>query len=200
MSKFSEISKGTFARRRIELDVNGTKTPIDVRVLTPQEEADVLAQATAFARTRGVERPDEGDTLFDLGRWIYTAAIACVDVDSPENGPRPFFDGGVEQIINSKAITRTHLAYIFEHHELWQDECSPYEKKLNADELLQFAHRIAEGDIHPFVALPPATRWLLVRGLAVRLVSSLGPRSPYGFPSPESMSEPSSDTNEETRQ
>lgn len=193
MGKFSEVSKGTFARRRIELDIAGTKVPIDVRVLSPQEEADILAQATKFASDRGVERPDEGDSLFDLGRWIHTAVVACVDADSPENAPRPFFDGGVEQVTSSKAITRAHLAYIFEHHELWQDQCSPYEKKLNADELLQFAHRIAEGDIHPFVALPPVTRWLLVRGLAGRLVSLLAPKLPFGAPSPESTSEPSSE-------
>lgn len=186
MPKFSDIADGDRARKNVQLDV-GRDTPasIDVRVLRPDEEADVLAYALKFAKDRGVTDPRDGDALYDLGRWVRTAALACVDPESSKDDPKPFFDGGVEQILGSRRITREHLAFLYEHQEAWQDECSPYEKDVGASEMMVRTIAIAKGDTDPFVRMRPSTRFNFTRTLAARYLNSLAARSSSTPPSPE---------------
>lgn len=178
--RFSEVSKGTYARRSISLEMNGAQVALDIRVLSSDEEADALKGALEYAKEHGMTTAEAGDPLYDLGLWIHTAAVACVDSSSPADAPRPFFDGGVDQIRNSAVLTRTHLAFLYEHQEVWQNEVSPYERILDNDALMGRMYAVADGDLRPFVALPPRMRWLFVRGLAARHVTLLAAKSLSG--------------------
>lgn len=191
MGTFSQIVQGSYARREIELELDGQKVRLDVRVLRPDEEADVIADAIAYAKRHGHHDAKPGDTLYELGIWIHTAAKACVDHDSPKDDPKPFFDRGAEQIIQSKLITRMHLAYLYEQQETWQSECSPYERIMGDAELMARTQLVAQGDARPFVALPPYMRWLFVHGLASQLVSLREEKSRAGsrWPNPSDEGE-----------
>jgi len=189
MPKFSDVTAGTYARRTIELDINGRREKIDLRILTPDEEASVISGATAYAKEYGAEKMQPGEGLFDLGLWIHTAAVACIDNESSIDRPEPYFNGGPEQIRRSKLITRSHLAYIYENQEAWQTECSPYERVMDDAALMARIAPIAEGDIRPFVALPPFMRWLFTRGVAKQLVTLRAERLLLGGLSRETSEE-----------
>lgn len=179
MATFSEITSGVFARRTVHMDIAGQRRAIDVRVLGPDEEALVLEKARAFARERGVESPVDGDPLYDYGVWIHTCALGCVDSESPNDAPRPFFQS-VQEILASKRLTRSHIAYLHEMQSIWQDENSPYQRNLADADLVDRLEKIASGDIGPFAELPPVTRWLLVRTMAAEWTGSRADRSTSG--------------------
>jgi hypothetical protein len=191
--KFSDVNQGTFARRKVTLDLNGTPVELDVRVLNTNEEAAVVKGARAYAEEHGSPTPTDGDPAYQLGLWVHTAALACTDSTSPPNAPRPFFDGGVEQIRSSVVLTRLHLSYLYEHQALLQSEVSPYERVVDDESLMGRMYAIADGDPRPFVGLPPNMRWPFVRGLAARHVTLLAAKSLSGAPSSddaESVEEP----------
>jgi hypothetical protein len=181
--KFGDINQGTYARRAIKLDLNGTIVDLDVRVLNTNEEATVVKGARAYAEEHGSPKLADDDPAYQLGLWVHTAALACVDSTSPANAPVPFFDGGVEQIRTSVVLTRMHLAYLYEHQGLLQSEVSPYERVVDDETLMNRVYAMADGDPRPFVGLPPNMRWPFVRGLAARHVTLLAAKSLSGAPS-----------------
>lgn len=187
--KFSSIIKGTKARKTIELSLVGVDEPvkIGIRVLRADEEADTIANATSYAKSKGSDAAAPGDPLFDLALWANRAAIGCIDPDSPAESPQPYFDN-VEQILSSELLTGEHLAYLNDLQEVWQDEHSPYEKDCSNDEMLRRIAKIGSGDSGPFFALRPGMRWSLVHFLALQHVASLVLRSQLGSTSQESSS------------
>lgn len=170
--KFSDVIEGTLARRTVDLRLDDRTVSVDVRVLAPGEELAVLENAAKFAKARSADHVGDGDPIYDYGRWVHTIAVACVDPVSPKDAPAPFFDKGVAQILDSKRLTRAHIAYLFEHQRALQDAVSPYTDSLSQHELVVAMHKIAGGDFGPFFAMRPETRWLFIRGLAVQLVNS----------------------------
>jgi hypothetical protein len=141
--------------------------------LTGLEEAAVLAKARGFAKERGVDDPRDGNPIYDLGQWVHTLAVACIDPESPEEAPRPFFEGGADQILASELLGRDVIAYLYEHQQSWQDEVSPRARTIGAAELVAHVVEVASTeDPTPFLRLVPALRWSLHRSMALALLTS----------------------------
>lgn len=183
--KFAQLIKGTRAERVVE--VPGLKKPdgspitVAVRPLTGAEETAVMAGAHDHAVKGGVQNPRQGDELYDLGRMAHTLALACVDVDSPQDARTPFFGGGATDVLEMhvEAIT-----YLWEHCELFQEESSPYRKNLSDRELLALASEVAApGGEATFIRLSPSTRLRLLRSMAGQLSSSRSDKSACTAPS-----------------
>jgi hypothetical protein len=182
MATFGQIAKGKRARKRITFPLlAGTsadgaadaRVEVDLVVLTGIEEADVLAKARTFAKERGVDDPRDGQPIYDLAQWVHTLAIACVDPDSPEDAPRPFFEGGAAQILGSELLGRDVISYLYEHQQAWQDQVSPRARTIGPAELVAHVVEIAASeDPTPFLRLAPVLRWSLHRSMAVALLSS----------------------------
>lgn len=163
---------------------------VDVRVLNGDEEATALRRARDWAIAQGIEKPAAGEPLYDLAVMVETLALACVDVDSPESEPVPFFESA-EQI--RKYLDRERIAFLFSHYEVWQDECSPQVSKLGMDRfydvVLQAANSADPSD--PFVRLRPGTAAICFRTMASLLVRSQALKSSPGSSSEASTSESS---------
>jgi len=146
---------------------------VGLRILTGFETAEVLEQARAFAKARGVEDPRPGDGEYQLGLWVYTLLLSCVDPDTA-NGPgdpEPFFDSA-EQILNSTDLGRDGICYLAEQQELWQDQCSPQALTLTEEQLWEHIAELKGPDgLRFFGQLRPGMRLTLVTFLASRLLS-----------------------------
>jgi hypothetical protein len=209
MATFSQLAKGRRARKTVTFPLlaaavaEGTEPrelAVDVIVLSGLEDADVMGKARAFAKERGVDDPKDGNPIYDLALWAFTLAIACVDPESPETDPRPFFDGGAEQILASNLLGRDTIAYLYEHQQQWQDEVSPRARTVGPEELLAHVLAVASAeDPTPFFRLAPALRWTLHRSMAALLVTLQMPRSPSGSASADAgaSSKPSGASEEE---
>jgi len=190
MARFSQIVRGVRARRRVllplgdapafqpDLDAAGLpvavpspgSVSVDLRPLTSGEQADVLARATADAKSRGVMDPRDGNPIYDLAEMEHTLALCCLDPDSPDDAPRPFFDGGVEQIRSSPDLGRDRIVYLFEQHQLYQDECAPSLRKINPTEFIASLGILGGDDDRTaqdfFGSMGPGLRWICLRTLA----------------------------------
>jgi hypothetical protein len=200
MGTFSDVAQGAFARRTISVVIGSADVSLDVRVLGPHEEAELLRKAREFAKARGLTDPRDGDPLYEYGRWLHTCVMACVDAKSPREEPRPFFDGGAEQILSSRVLTRAHLAYLAEHQEIWQAENAPYRNIVSDDALMERIRKIGEGDIDPFAELEPSMRWLFTRTLANLYIDLLDRKSHFGSTSPESTTHINTELQPETQE
>jgi hypothetical protein len=192
MATFSQLAKGKRARKGISFPLLAPQAAegegarerelqVDVIVLSGLEDAEVMAKARAFAKERGVDDPKDGNPIYDLALWAFTLAVACVDPESPETEPRPFFDGGADQIMGSNLLGRDTIAYLYEHQQQWQDEVSPRARTIGAEALLAHVVAVAASeDPTPFFRLAPALRWTLHRSMAALLVTLQTPRSPSG--------------------
>lgn len=179
--KFSSLLKGKRAERLIELPGFESPVPLLLRPLTAQEEADVLRSAFEFAQQKGNDKPTAGDPLFDMWIMAHTLVIACLDVDSPEDARAPFFDGGVKQVLEE--LSRESIVHLYERQELWQDECSPYLRRMTSAEFIEKVVEVANAaDDGPFIRLSPATRWHFTRFTADLLQSYRADRLPPGAP------------------
>ena len=189
MGSFSNIAKGTFARRTVTIVIGGADVAVDVRVVSPQEEGDILAGALKFAIARGGVDPKVGDPLYDYGKALHVCLIACIDPLSSQDDPRPFFDGGMDQVLSSRVLTRAHLMFLAQHQEVWQDENAPYRINISNENIISRIEKIAGGDIDPFAELEPCMQWLLVRTMASLYIDSLEIRSASGSSSQDSSNE-----------
>jgi hypothetical protein len=189
MARFGQIAKGKRARHPVPFPRGEGPVPlpevvdgqlrypsavdldtVDLRILTADETADVLADARAHAKKKGVEDPKDGNPIYDLAEMVYTLARACLDHDETEEAP--YFDGGAEQIWAE--VDRDRIAYLFQCHQTWQDACSPRLRSLQPDELKAhvIALGVADNEI-PFVQLSPGMQWICTRTLARLWLSSL---------------------------
>lgn len=195
MATFSEVAQGARARRRIKLPLPGAQVDsesgewigptdeLDVRVLRDDEYTDVLAKALAFAKSKGLDAPQDGDALYERGKMLHTLAIACIDKDSSKDAPAPYFDGGWEQIHKSEVMTPEVVGYLFLQQQLFQDEASPLNKTLGPAEFMAAAIATAGGNMAFFVNSRPGTLWSFTRILASLHIASLARSSASSEPS-----------------
>ena len=184
MAKFSDVAAGARARRSIRLPLPGAQldaesgawlgptAALDVRVLRNDEHTDILRDALAFARKRGLETPEDGDPLYEQGKMLHTLAVACIDCDSPKDAPQPYFDGGWEQIHASEVLSPEVLHYLYLQQQIFQDEVSPLLKGMSPMEFMAAAIKTAAGDMSFFVNSRPGMQWSFTRTLARQLLAS----------------------------
>jgi hypothetical protein len=184
MAKFRDIQKGVRARRTVEMPLAGTTVRLDVRVLGPDDDIAIAVEAAKLARSKGVDEPAPGGEVYDGAETLFTLLRACVDTESPEEQPEPFF-ASLDELLPPDAaaaqknpLTREHLAFLREQQARWQDECSPRRRELDAGEYVAHVALAAEGDPRPFVALGPAMQWAFARTMARELVISRTAKSP----------------------
>jgi hypothetical protein len=182
MPTFGQIAKGTRARpkprgivfrARInpatgewESDEGGTITALDVRPINPIEHTTIVEKARAFAISKGVEAPKDGDELYEDAKILHTLVIACIDKDSPEKDPRPFFEGGFDQLHGTELLLPDHIGYLYEQQQLWQDQCSPRFTHQTPGQFMAAVVKAAGGDQSFFVGARPGMRWDFTRTLA----------------------------------
>lgn len=193
MAKFSSLTQGASARARKKIvfplpgarwspEASGWEGPtvdVDVRVLTPGEDEEVLRRAHAEAKTGGVEHPAEGEPIYDRAIVVNTVALALVDHESPETAPAPFF-ASADEIRASTLMSTEVLLYLMEQQELWQDERSPRIKDFTPAEFLATLVGVAGGNAGFFVGQRPGTQWLFMRTTCERYLTLLTQTSDGG--------------------
>lgn len=196
MAKFSQIAKGAAARHPVTFPLlSGQEVTCAVVPLIGEAEADVLTGARAFAVSRGVADPKAGEPIYELGLWIHTLVRGCVDADSPEDKPEPFFDGkdadgkalpdgGVQQILDPRrGLDRDRIALLFQAQQAWQDECAPGPKTLDPAQYLAEVYRhagVPEGLALPLEEWRHAMRRSFMRSTCKALVDALQLKSLFG--------------------
>lgn len=191
MPKFSDIVAGTRALsdpQTVEI-APGVTITVRFRVLAPFESSSVLSAARAEAKAQGVDEPEVGEPLYEAAFKAHTLAFAIVDPDSKADDPKPYFDGGVEQVKHSKLLTDDVIAYLFELWELWRDSVSLQKVMLDEVTFGRVMEAAGISDARPFLGLRPGARWNFTRTLAARHMSLLRSRSQPSSGSPETPSQ-----------
>lgn len=202
MGTWSQLRKGTRARRRVQLPI-GTGplrlekqgeeirvqasgedvVQIDLRPLTSGEQRDILVRARADAKAGGVDDPRPGIPLYDLAEMEHTLLLCCVDPDSPEEAPRPLFSS-IEEIRTDTLLGSDRVLYLYELFLLWQDQCSPQRRNLSLEETLAAMALIGGKEEEEarrfFESLGPGLRWIFMRSLALLQPTSPTDKSPSG--------------------
>ena len=212
MPKFSEVAAGVRARRPATLPLpgavpdgetggwTGPTVPLHLRALAEPEYDDVLEFALKFAKKRGLENPEDGDAIYERGKMLQTLAFACINADSPEEDPQPFFDEGVPQILaRTDVMTPEVIAYLYEHQQIMQEVVSPLRKDMTPSEFMIAAAETAKGNLAFFVNTRPGMRWTFVRILASRYIDSLANRSPSTPSSEPQTTIPSSESSSRSK-
>jgi hypothetical protein len=199
--KFSKLIKGITDVRPVELTLPGADAPITVglRPLTAWEESDVTARATTFAKTKGVEKPDERDYQFVLGVWTNTLLTACqafTDLEFPaeEGSPaitykkgEPIF-GNVDEIL--QGLDRDRISYLFEMQQRIQEDHGMRKERMTQEEMLVAVHQIATSEVGdadlPFWKWGPSLRANFMHFTACMLYFSRLDKSPSGTSSESS--------------
>jgi hypothetical protein len=153
---------------------------VGLRALTGIEWAEVLRQASDFATSRG-GKADDSDERYQLGKMAHALALGCVDPDDPQDGL--FFDGGVQQILDSVDLGRDGIAYLYEQLEVWQDETHPQQLTMGPHELDGAIAQLAgdeESSQRFFSNLRRGMQWRCARFMALMLLSFLGSKSGSG--------------------
>lgn len=185
MARFAQVAKGAAARHAVEVVLlDGTAWRVDVVPLVGEAEADVLVGARTFAKAHGLDEPKRGDELYELGIWVHTLLVACLDADEPEKPVRAF--DSIEQMLDrGTGLDRDRIAFIFEAQQRHQDACSFRKRGLSMAEYIQMVVEMATApeDVPelPFERLAPATRRALVISMAKQIVNSAESKSPYGL-------------------
>jgi hypothetical protein len=168
---------------------------VGLRILTGVEYVTVAEKALAFAKSRGSNKADGDDPIYNLGTAVYTLALACVDPDSDPRDPDPFFgergdlESAVEQILESPHLGRDGIFFLSEAHELWQDVCNPRALKLSPQAMYAQVAEIAQkADITGFLALRPGMQWNFVLFMASLLWNLLKDKSVFSAVWPDAIS------------
>lgn len=163
------------AEAQQEAGVSAQDAPdVGLRALTGSEWAEVLRLAAEFEADKASER-------YELGRMANALLIGCVDPDDPQHGP--FFDGGLDQILNSVDLGRDGIAYLFEQLEAWQDETHPQRLTLSIEEMNVAVAELAgeEGSAFRFfTGLRAGMQFRCARFMASLLLNFLGSNSGSG--------------------
>lgn len=194
MATFGQIAQGTRARKPIKLgfgrarissetgewltDEGGTVTTLDVRPLNPIEYTEVVQRARDFAISKGIPDPHDGEEIYDDAKILHTLVLACIDNESPAIAPRPFFDGGFDQLHGTELLLPDHIAYLYEQQQQWQDECSPRFMKQTPGEFITAVMKTADGDSSFFVGARRGMQWHFTHTLAAAYRNLLMLRSP----------------------
>lgn len=194
MPTFGQLAQGTRSRKAIPLGLGrarispetgawetgdgGVLVELDVRPLNPLETSTVIERARAFAVSKGVKDPKDGDELYDDAKILHTLVLACLDHDSPPDAPRPFFEGGFDQLHGTELLLPDHIAYLYEQQQLWQDECSPRFMRQTPGQFMAGVVAAAGGDPSFFVGARPGMRWDSMRTLAAAYLNLMTLQSP----------------------
>lgn len=194
MATLAQLAKGTRARKTIKLglgrarispetgewetDEGGTITELDIRPLNNIEVTNVTQLARDFAISKGIVDPKDGDELYDDAKVLHTLVVACLDKDSPEKEPRPFFEGGFDELHTTEVLLPDHVGYLFEHQQLWQDECSPRFVRQTPGQFMASVVAAAGGNPSFFVGARPGMRWDSMRTLAAAYLNLMTLTSP----------------------
>lgn len=179
MSKFADIAKGRKARKTVPFPgiiapaEDAPEVVLDLVVLSGSELADVLANARAFAKGKGVDAPKPAEPEYDLGLMVYTLLVACKDHSSPAEAPTPFFASAAEILDN---LDRERIAYLCTLQEIWQQELSPVgTKDLTEEKIWELVVQASEEEdpLRFFEQLPPATLGRCLHFTARRLLNVL---------------------------
>lgn len=194
MGKFSQIARGTTARKPVTISlIGGAEIACALVPLLAVDELDALAAAQAATKGRGAT-PADGDPIYELEKRIQVIARACVDVDSSLDNPAPFFDGGVDQIRHPKTgLDRDRILLLYEQWRAHQNDCAPPMANMGPGEYVQqiYAHAAVEAGAElPFESWPRDTQRTFLRTMACQLLAALQLKSPDGSDSPSD--EPSS--------
>lgn len=196
MSRFEQILRGQKARKTIEFPAPLGATPdqgevlVDLVVLNGHEEAEAIAAARAYAKKNGVEEPREGDPHFDLGLMVHTLVRACVEHAEPGFSSFEYFfamEPGSKDFAAMAALVldgmdRERITYVYQLHQVWQEECSPWGKGDTEDQIvakLQSLRGVGDPSL-PFKLWRPATVGSLLLSLVNRLSHLLPDRSEPG--------------------
>ncbi len=114
---------------------------VGIRALTPGESSEVLAKAQESALAAGAKEWLATHPLCELHLMVHLVAVACVDSEAPSE---PFFVGGAKEILASPEIAGDNLAYLAQQVKLWNDEVSPRDASLTAEQLVSIVIREAE--------------------------------------------------------
>ncbi len=133
-------------------------------VLTDEEDGHVDELARAAAIKAGVADPKPNEPIYDRAVMVHTLLLGCVDPDSPDNAPVPFFSS-VDQI--RKNMSSEQIVHLFVQHEHWQDEVSPRDKHGSPEAFYQWLAGVAESESPSdfFELVGRATLWRYVRTL-----------------------------------
>jgi len=180
------------AQAQQEAGVLAQEAPdVGIRAMTGLEWAEVLRQAADFATSRG-GKAEDADERYQLGKMVHALALGCVDPDDPQHGL--FFDGGVQQILESVDLGRDGIAYLYEQLELWQDETHPQQLTLTPAEMSDAIVELAGAEDSSqrfFASMRAGARWACTRVLASTLQSFLTSSSTTIGSSPETSAKPS---------
>lgn len=196
MAKLSNIAKGTKAIKAVPFrpanapllaagqESDEHTKPVGVRVLAPGEIREIYECAQASALKGGAPQWLDTHPLCRYHLMVQTLAVACVDADSGERA-EPFFVS-VEEIETSPAMGGDNIAYLYEQHRLWEDECGGREKHYTPEEMIQIIIREAERPENapdsPFSRLGPSSRLSLEHSICVLCTSLLTVRSVTSLP------------------
>ena len=195
--KFGKLVKGITDVRPVELLLPGADAPITVglRPVTAWEESDVTAKATAFAKSKGVEKPSENDYQFVLGVWTNTLLTSCqayADMEfASEDGPSITYKKGepmfasVEEIL--QGLDRDRISYLYEMQQRIQEDHGMRKERMSQEEMLAAVQQIAMSEVGeanlPFWRWGPNLRASFMHFLASMLFFSRQDKSPSGGPS-----------------
>lgn len=175
--KLADLLAGRRARSPVTVTFGAQDVTLDVRVLGPDDDLRIASEALAAAKTKGAIDPGPGNDIYDRVERAWTLFLGCVDHDSPEDAPTPFF-ASVDELLGSKLVTRDHIAFLYESQYRWQDECSPRKRKLTMGEYMKVVAEMAAGDMSAFFLLAPGTQAECARSLARTLVAPQMQASP----------------------
>lgn len=178
MGTFAQIAKGTRARRKgVKFpDLCGGEHVVDLRILNGKDDEEHIARAGAIARAAGA-RAEDGDLAFDYARACEVVAAACIDPDSPEDVPKPYFASVAEV---KEALDRERIFLLQEEQLAYQESVSPRQRKMEPEEFIQHVFKMAhagEQDELPFVRWAPSLRLSFARTLAKMCIASLQHKS-----------------------
>jgi hypothetical protein len=178
--RFADIKKGQGARRDVDLTLaDGQVVRAAVRVLLPEDDDTIETQALAYAKERGVESPAPGDPIFRRGVALHTLLLACIDPESPDEAPAPFFDS-VEQI--ESALDRDRIARLYAAQIAHQHRCSPRGLHIGSNEAVRELFEAATPeDERPFVRLRHGLQRTFKRRTASLPSTSRARRSATGW-------------------
>lgn len=167
-----------------------------LRLVRPSEDVDALSWASAFAKGKGIENPNEDEPIYSKALMAARLLRACVTLDSDPKLPTRLFDSE-EEIMTSDALGDDRIAYLYELYEIFRDEVSPLEKTIDAARAMKLAEEVwGSRSPAPFVRLRPGLRWIFARTWAGMLVMQQQTKSPNGggFESTEPASPPTSES------
>ena len=160
------LSKGIKDVRPVEITLPGADVPmvVGLRALTAWEESDITAKAMAFAKAKGVDKPDERDYQFVLGCWANTllprAAFEDLSIDVGGGDPVTFKKGepmfaNVDEIL--QGLDRDRISYLYEMQQRIQEDHGLRKERLSQEEMLAAVAQIATSEVGD--ANLPFWRW-----------------------------------------